>query len=104
MTREQLRSRYLAAMNRHWRTSIDRSGPTPDLLDDLAGIADKHAMEHAEKVTARKELRAEAAVPVPVAAEAAPGGGGGENAPDLVVTASTPDSHRTRTRPRRTTG
>ena len=97
MTREQLRSRYLAAMNRHWRTSIDRSGPTPALLDELAGIAEEHAVQHAGKVTARKELRSEAATTLrddysaadtpPVAAEGTEGH----------------DSARTRTRTRRNT-
>lgn len=61
MTNEQLRLRYIAAINRHWRSSLDKSGPTPGLLDDLVTIAEDHAVTHAGRVTARQALRAEAA-------------------------------------------
>ena len=43
MDRDQLRTRHTAALSRHWRTSLDRGGPTPELLDDLAAIADEYA-------------------------------------------------------------
>ncbi len=64
MTRDQLRLRYIAALNRHWRASLDHSGPTPALLDELVTIAEEHATAHAERVTARHELREEAAAPI----------------------------------------
>lgn len=39
MTREQLRLRYVQAFARHWRTAMDRSGPTPEFLDELVDAA-----------------------------------------------------------------
>lgn len=45
MTREQLRLRYITAVSKHWRTSLDHAGPTPALLDDLVHIAEEHARE-----------------------------------------------------------
>jgi len=51
---------------------MDRSGPTPQLLDELAGIAEQYATAHAGRVTARRELRAEAATTPLVAADREP--------------------------------
>ena len=89
MTGEQLRLRYIAALTRHWRSSIDHSGPTPALLDELAKVAEEYAQDFAERVTARRDLRAEAAVPV-------------GPAPSDVQPVPTPAVvHRTRARTRR---
>ena len=98
MTRDQLRLRYIAVLNRHWRSALDRSGPTPHLLDDLATVADEYAVAHAKRVTARRELRDQAAVPVapdPSEVVVAPSVPDAETAPD--------PSARTRTRTRRNT-
>lgn len=82
MTREQLRLRYMAAIGRHWRTSLDRSGPTPALLDELANIADDHAA-----ATVKAAVIAQAQPPVLVAASSTGtgGGGGGFDSRPLVV-------------------
>jgi hypothetical protein len=72
MNHDELRPALRDAVNRHWRSSMDRSGPTPQLLDELAGIAEQYATAHAERVTARRELRAEAATPPLVAANREP--------------------------------
>ena len=111
MNREQLSADLLAAVSRHWRSSIDRSGPTPAMAADLTRIAVEYAQQHAERVIARRELREEAAMPL--AAEFtgggggidAPGpftGGGGASAehPGPTVHTGGPGSARTRTRTR----
>jgi hypothetical protein len=45
MNHDELRPALRDAVNRHWRSSMDRSGPTPQLLDELAGIAVRYAAE-----------------------------------------------------------
>ena len=46
MTREELDRRNAAALTRHYRTWTDNAGQAPrGLLDDLARIADRHAIE-----------------------------------------------------------
>jgi hypothetical protein len=49
MDRDTLRSRHADAIRRNWRAMDDRDGHVPDrLLDQLAVIADEHALdEHA---------------------------------------------------------
>ena len=102
MNRDQLRIALGKAVERHARTLQDQGGRAgPGLLDDLERIADQHA----GKVTARRELRAEAATtrdyagtPVLAAADTAP--------ETLQAAAETPagpsarSSARTRTRTR----
>jgi hypothetical protein len=58
VTTEQLRLRYIGAIGRHWRTSLDQSGPTPALLDDLVKIAVEHATQ-TPLVAAKAEAPAE---------------------------------------------
>ena len=84
MNRDQLRIALGKAVERHARTLQDQGGRAgPALLDDLERVADEHAVQHAGKVTARRELRAEAATtlredygssgdPLPVAASPEP--------------------------------
>ena len=107
MNRDQLLSRYRTALSRHWRTILDRSGPTPELLDDLAGIADEYATAHAERVTARRELREQASTTLRDDYGHGDGDSTGEPPPvaaDTTVTAAAPSPSsvaRTRTRTRR---
>ena len=92
MNREQLDTRHTAVIRRHARGLGDSDGAPPRaLLDELAQITEQYATEHAERVIARRELRAEAAAPPLVAA-------------DPAATAPTPSPSsvaRTRTRTRR---
>ena len=96
MNRDQLRMALGKAVERHARTLQDQGGRAGSgLLDDLERIADQHAVEHAGKVTARKELRAEAAVPFPAA-----GGGNGSLNDTVTAGGGGAVTHRTRTRTR----
>jgi hypothetical protein len=46
LDRETLRARHADAVRRNWRTMDDRDGHVPDrLLDELAAIADEHALD-----------------------------------------------------------
>lgn len=99
MNRDQLGKRHADAVRRWAPTMRDTGKVPPELLADLAGIADEYAREHAERVIARRELREEAATPPLVAADL-------EAPPvirlplDTVPEGTTPDrpSARTRTR------
>lgn len=90
MTTDELFGRFQGTVNRHWRVSMDRSGPTPEMIHELVDGAVQYATDHAQTVIARRELREDAAVPVVVAAAVA----------DVPAES---DTHRTRTRTRRTT-
>jgi hypothetical protein len=49
MSPEQLAERHTAAIKRHWRTLTDSGGKaSPELLGELAGIAQEHAREVGE--------------------------------------------------------
>jgi hypothetical protein len=110
MNREELDKRNTAAITHWWVTMRDTGKVAPGLLADLAGIADKHAADHAGRVTARRELRAETATtlrddydstPAPAAADTDP-----ETPPADTETTTGPSdrsSARTRTRTRRNT-
>ena len=90
MTREQLRLRYVSAVGRHWRSSLDQSGPTPALIDDLVAIAEQHVAD-----TVKAAVLMQAEPPVLVAASDA--------IPQETVTADSPGrspTARTRHRPR----
>ena len=103
MNRDQLRIALGKAVERHARTLQDQGGRAgPALLDDLERVADEHAVQHAGKVTARKELRAEAATTLredygssgdPVLVAASPD-------PETAVTETPSGVARTRTRTR----
>jgi hypothetical protein len=91
MNRDQLAQRHTAAITRWWVTMRDTGKVHPELLTDLAGIADEHARQHAlsieeghrgEHAPASREERAEAAAPPLVAAnaEGATGGPGRSHA------------------------
>jgi hypothetical protein len=47
MNRDQLAQRHTAAITRWWVTMRDTGKVHPELLTDLAGIADEHARQHA---------------------------------------------------------
>lgn len=93
MNLDQLRLRYVGTVGRHWRSSLDQSGPTPAFLDDLCAIA----QDYAEAIHAKEIGRA------PVVAAS----------PDIAAALTDPDpapvppvgppstAHRTRTRQRR---
>jgi hypothetical protein len=118
VNRDQLKADLLGAVGRHWRTSMDRSGPTPEMGDDLVAIAERYAVDHARNVEARRELREQAAAPPLVAAEvtvttgtgstslggpAGPLEGGSPRDSEAAATAGSDGAtaaHRTRTRPR----
>jgi hypothetical protein len=110
MTRDQLRLQLAAAVERHARTLQDHDGRAgPALLDDLEQVAEEHARQHAERVTARRELREEAAAPFELVAAAshlaaadpqAATGGNGKPDPEAPVTGGSAGSARTRTRTR----
>jgi hypothetical protein len=80
---DRLRQRMVAAVNRHWRTSIDRGGAAPALLDELVIIADEHAAEM-NKAATEGTVSGEAAPVLPPAA-------GGSGAADPVVITSVGD-------------
>ena len=65
MNRDQLRLKLAKAVEGHARTLQDQGGRAgPALLDDLEQVAEEHARQHAERVTARMELREQAAAPL----------------------------------------
>lgn len=107
MNRDQLRARYTSALNRHWRACMDHSGPTPALLDELAGIAEEHALG----AVVREQVSTSYAVPqelreawdeIKDAPTGTGGGGGGHDAPPLVVTPNATESRTVGARTPRT--
>lgn len=63
---QQLRLRYVQAFTRHWRAAIDRSGPTPEFLDELVQAAREHT-----QTAIKAAVLAQAQPPVLVAASEA---------------------------------
>lgn len=75
MNRTDLDKRHADAVRRWAPTMRDTGKVPPDLLADLAGIAEEHARDHAENVIARRELREQAATPPLAAADTGAGNG-----------------------------
>lgn len=105
MNRDQLDQRNSSVIRRHWRTLADSGGkPSPELLADLAAIAEEYALG----AVVKDEVRTAYEVPQELSqawdeiSGQQPAGGGGEMAgePSIAVTPGEPER---RTVPARTT-
>jgi hypothetical protein len=62
VTHDELAERHREALARNWRTMVDRDGRVPQrLLDELASIADQHAigenLQAVERTIAKRTRR-----------------------------------------------